>query len=62
MEHLIEVLNRKMKCGCVLSAWKPLIMRLFLFPLLKSVNVAHTQSNTHGRGVERFGLRDPKIK
>lgn len=52
-----------MKCGCVLchQHGEPLIIRLFIL-LLESVNVEYTQSSTHGRRAERFGVRDPKTK
>ena len=55
--------ENKMKCGCVLCRQhgEPLIIRLFIL-LLKSVNVEYTQSSTHGRRAERFGVRDPKTK
>ncbi len=55
--------ENKMKCGCVLCRQhrEPLIIRLFIL-LLKSVHAEYTQSSTHGRGAERFGVCDPKTK
>lgn len=55
-----------MKCrGCaVLSAWRPFDGEAFYFNFFSEISECrvHTQSNTHGRGAERFGLRDPKMK